>query len=67
MTAALALDLVLALSVQTFEPVYPYMHPIMISGIKANFALRFNCKCHTRKPGMMAKVKSDMMLKMLYT
>jgi hypothetical protein len=41
------------------------MQPIVISGIKANFVLLFNCKCHTKKPGMIAKVKSERMLKML--
>jgi hypothetical protein len=41
------------------------MQPIVIKGIRANFVLLFNCRCHTKKPGMIAKVKSEMMLKIL--
>jgi hypothetical protein len=41
------------------------IHPIVIKGISAIFALLFSCRCHTKKPGIMAKVKSVKMLKML--
>jgi hypothetical protein len=42
------------------------MHPIVMSGIRAILARRFSCRSHTRNPGMMANVKSEMILKMLY-
>jgi hypothetical protein len=41
------------------------MQPIVINGIKATLVLLFNCRCHTKKPGIIAKVKSVMILKML--
>jgi hypothetical protein len=41
------------------------IQPMVIKGIKATLVLLFNCKCHTKKPGMIAKVKSVMILKML--
>lgn len=41
------------------------MQPMVIKGISAIFALLFSCRCQTRNPGMMAKVKSEMMEKML--
>jgi hypothetical protein len=41
------------------------MQPMVIKGIKATLVLLFNCKCHTRKPGIIAKVKSVMMLNTL--
>jgi hypothetical protein len=43
------------------------MQPIVIRGIRATFVLLLSCKCHTKKPGMMANVKSEMIEKMLYT
>jgi hypothetical protein len=42
------------------------MQPIVMRGTRATLALRFSCRSHTRKPGMIAKVKSEMILKVLY-
>jgi len=41
------------------------MQPMVISGIKANLVLLFSCRFHTKNPGMIVKVKSDMMLRIL--